>query len=212
MDHDPHMISDQASLRAMYGESAVEAKKVPELTPSTVAALDLAPFFVLSTADANGRCDASPRGGPPGLIQILDDSTVAFPDLPGNRLIDSLQNIVDNPHLGMLVITPGKDDTIRIDGRAHLTTDPEILARWDGVVRKAKLAVVVSIDAVFVHCALAFRRSELWDPRTWPDYESTPDLIELFSEMTGLDMDVNDSRASLEDGYTQTLAEERAEQ
>ena len=112
----------------------------------------------------------------------------------------------------MLVITPGKDDTIRIDGRAHLTTDPEILARWDGVVRKAKLAVVVSIDAVFVHCALAFRRSELWDPRTWSDYESTPDLIALFSEMTGLDMDVDDSRASLENEYTQTLAEERAEQ
>lgn len=210
MDHDPHKINDQAALRAMYGESAVEEKKVPRLTPSTVTALELAPFFVLSTADAQGRCDASPRGGPSGLIQVLDESTVAFPDLPGNRLIDSLQNIVDNPHLGMLVVTPGKDETIRIDGRAHLTTDPDLLTRWDGVVRKAKLAVVVSIDAVFVHCALAFRRSELWDPRTWPDYEATPDLVELFNEMTGSEMDVSDTRTSLENEYAQTLAEERS--
>ena len=209
---DPHAITDQTSLRAMYGESAVEHKKSPVLTPSAAASLRMAPFFVLGTADARGRCDASPRGGPSGIIQILDEGTIAFPDLPGNRLIDSLRNIVDNPHVGLLVVTPGKDETIRIDGRARLTTDPELLARWDGLVRKAKLAVVVSIDTVFVHCALAFRRSEFWSAETWADYEATPDMTVIFNEMTGAEDDPAVFRTALDREYEEILADERPPQ
>lgn len=208
---DPHQISDIATLRALYGEAAerVVAKKASALTADVRTALALAPFFILATSDEEGRCDASPRGGPSGLIQVLDDNTVVLPDLTGNRLIDSLQNIVRNPNVGLLVITPGNDETIRIDGSARLTTDPDILSSWDGLLNKVKLAVVVSIDNLFVHCAMAFRRSAMWDAETWSQYENTPDMATMFNEMTGGNDDPAEVNALLEVAYAEVLAEER---
>ena len=141
------------------------------------------------------------------MIATLDEHTVAIPDLGGNNLIDSLTNIVDNPHAGLLVLSPGNDETVRIDGRATLRTDDDVLDRWDGLFRRPKLAVVIEVESVFIHCAKAFRRSGLWDPSTWST--DMPDACELLNEHVGGGLDVDAMRSSLDAAYETELAEER---
>ena len=195
-------------LRELYRapSAAVTAKKADRVGPETRSRLEASPFVLLATADAEGACDVSPRGGPPGLVAVIDERTVAIPDLGGNNLIDSLTNIVANPHAGLLVITPGSDETVRIDGAAQLRTDDAILDRWNGLFRRPKLAVVISIDSVFIHCAKAFRRSSLWDHSTWNT--EVPDACELFNEHLGGGLDVAALRAGLDQSYVDELANE----
>jgi len=208
---DPHAITDGAALRAKYGDTSVRVaqKKGSRLTPAVVAALEIAPFFCLSTSDSTGRCDASPRGGPSGFLRVVDEQTLVFPDLSGNRLIDSLSNIVENQRVGMLIITPGHDETIRINGTARLTLDPAMMSLWDGLLRGVKLAVVVTVDDVYTHCAKAFRRSGLWQPDTWADYDSTPDMADIFNDIVGASGDTTEMREMLEADYEETLSAER---
>ena len=202
-------ISTIEELRALYREPSqlVKAKKSATIGPETTARLLASPFVLLATSNRDGACDVSPRGGPPGMVITLDERTIAIPDLGGNNLIDSLTNIVDNPHAGLLILSPGNDETVRIDGRASLRTDEEILDRWDGLFRRPKLAVVIEVDAVFIHCAKAFRRSGLWDPSTWTT--DTPDASALLNEHVGGGLDVDVIRASLDESYEADLAAER---
>lgn len=164
-------IDTLADLEALYPPAAerTKAKKRAVLDHGLRAVLAASPFVLLATSDADGRCDVSPRGGPPGFVKALDDHRVAVPDLNGNNLLDGLRNIVSNPHAGLLVLVPGQPETVRIDGRARLTTDDAVLDLFVEEVRRPVLAVVVEIETVFTHCAKAFRRSRLWDPQTWPD-------------------------------------------
>ncbi len=209
-----HRIGSVDELRRLYREPSarVQSKKASTIGPRTEARLAASPFVLLATSSSDGSCDVSPRGGPPGMVLAVDATTVALPDLGGNNLIDSLTNIVGNPHAGLLVLNPPSDETVRIDGRAHLSTDPELLARWDGLVRRPKLAVVIEVDNVFIHCAKAFRRSGLWDPATWPsDVVDACDLLLEHidappSETT--EAAVNGIRAALEDDYARALADE----
>lgn len=202
-------IDNLEQLRELYNEPSdrVKAKKTNTIGPETTARLAASPFVLLSTSNSSGACDVSPRGGPPGMVIALDEHTVAIPDLGGNNLIDSLTNIVDNPHAGLLVLSPGNDETVRIDGRASLRTDDDILDRWEGLFRRPKLAVVIDVDAVFIHCAKAFRRSGLWDPTTWN--ANTPDACELLNEHVGGGLDVGAMRASLDQTYETELAAEQ---
>ena len=177
-------------LAALYPAPSerVRTKKRRTLDDGLRAVLALSPFVLLATADADGRCDVSPRGGPPGFVRALDDRHVALPDLNGNHLIDSLRNIVANPHAGLLVVVPGHDETVRIDGPAYLTTDADVLARFDGELRRPTLAVVIEVDAVFTHCAKAFKRGGLWQPATWPVLDHSPALAARYRQ---LDLDVS---------------------
>ncbi len=206
-----HRINTLDELTTLYRapSARVQAKKTNHVGPSTQSLLALSPFALLATADEQGRCDVSPRGGAPGQLKVLDEHTVALPDLGGNNLIDSLRNIVLNGQAGLLVVTPGTDETVRIDGRAHLSTDPDVLSLWDAEVRRPKLAVVVEVDNVFIHCAKAFRRSELWNPATWPS--EVTDACELLLEHVGAagQIPVSEVRAGLEADYEQSLAAER---
>jgi PPOX class probable FMN-dependent enzyme len=133
--------------------------------------LAASPFCVLATADADGRCDASPKGDPAGtLVHVIDDVTLAVAERPGNRRADGYRNILANPHVGLHFVIPGRGDTLRINGRARLVTDADF---FDAMVVKGHrpvLAVVVDVEEVFFHCAKAFLRSRLWDPTSWaPD-------------------------------------------
>jgi PPOX class probable FMN-dependent enzyme len=133
--------------------------------------LAASPFCVLATADADGRCDASPKGDPAGtLVHVIDDVTIAVAERPGNRRADGYRNILANPHVGLHFVIPGRGDTLRINGRARLVTDADF---FDAMVVKGHrpvLAVVVDVEEVFFHCAKAFLRSRLWDPTSWaPD-------------------------------------------
>ncbi|MDH3294159.1 MAG: substrate-binding domain-containing protein [Acidimicrobiia bacterium] len=206
-----HTIATAAELRALYREPSkrVKTKKGTTIAGAAADFVARSPFFCLATADADGRCDVSPRGGPAGLLKVLDDGrAVAFPDLSGNNLVDSLTNIVGNPRAGVLVLVPGSDETLRIDGPATITTDPAILGLWSDQLRTPKVAVVVEIEATFLHCAKAFRRSSLWDSTTWPEVEAT-EAPRMFNAVAGTTMDPAEMRDYLEADYAESLENER---
>ncbi|MEH0982041.1 pyridoxamine 5'-phosphate oxidase family protein [Micromonospora sp. CPCC 205556] len=129
--------------------------------------LAASPFCLIATAGSDGSCDVSPKGDPPGFAVVLDEATIAIPERPGNRRADGYRNILDNPHVGLLFMIPGRTDTLRINGRARLVREA---AYFDDMVVKGHrpiLAVEVAVEQIFYHCAKAFLRSELWRPETW---------------------------------------------
>jgi PPOX class probable FMN-dependent enzyme len=129
--------------------------------------LAASPFCLIATADAEGNCDVSPKGDPPGFTLALDDTTVAVPERPGNRRADGFRNVLSNPHVGLVYLVPGRGDTLRINGRARLVRDAPFFDEMVVKGHRPQLALVVEIDQVFFHCPKAFMRSKLWQPGTW---------------------------------------------
>ena len=166
-------ISDVDQLVALIGEPVPRArdKSRPQLLDVDRDWLAAAPFCVMATADADGRCDASPKGDPAGhLVHVIDEVTIAIAERPGNKRADGYRNILANPHVGLNFLIPGRGDTLRVNGRARLVADAPFFG--DMVVKghRPVLAVVVEIEDVFFHCAKAFLRSGIWKPETWdPD-------------------------------------------
>jgi PPOX class probable FMN-dependent enzyme len=162
-------ITTEAELRDLLGEPLprVATKDRPALDEIDRQWLAASPFCLVATAGADGTCDVSPKGDPPGFTVVLDDRTIALPERAGNRRADGFRNILANPHVGLIYLLPGRDDTLRVMGRARLVRDAELLDRM--VVRGSRplLALVVDIEQVFYHCAKAFLRSALWNPATW---------------------------------------------
>lgn len=171
LESDPHRVTTAEALREVVGEKrkGIDDKVLGHLDSFSVDFLSRCPFLVLSTSDAEGRVDASPKGDAPGFVLVEDDATIVIPDRPGNKLVYGHLNILDNPQVGLLFMIPGTSETLRINGRAELTTDPELLERLAARGRPAILAIRVRIDESFFHCAKAFIRSKLWKPDTWPD-------------------------------------------
>jgi uncharacterized protein len=134
--------------------------------------LALSPFCLIATSDQDGSCDVSPKGDPPGFTLVLDDTTIAVPDRPGNRRVDGFRNVLTNPHVGLIYLVPGRGDTLRINGRARLVRDAPFFD--DLVVRghRPALALLVDVDEVFYHCSKAFLRSRLWQSESWRPQES----------------------------------------
>jgi PPOX class probable FMN-dependent enzyme len=204
-----HAITDEAGLRRLYREAHphVRAKSIDHLDAGARRFIALSPFVVLSTAGEE-RVDSSPRGGPPGFVAVLDDRRLALGDLAGNNRLDSLGNIVQRPRVGLMFVIPGHSETLRVNGRATVTTDPAVLdaCRIDG--RLPKVAVGVDVDECFVHCAKAFRRSSLWDPAAWPAAGEAPTAGALFKahlKLDGVSAELID--ADLEAGYQATMWE-----
>ena len=162
-------ITTEAELRELLGRPLphVAAKERPELDEADRMWLAASPFCLVATSDRDGRCDVSPKGDPPGFTVVLDDRTIALPERAGNRRADGFTNILANPHVGLLYLLPGRGDTLRINGRARLVRDPELLDRMTVRGSRPVMAVVVEIEQVFFHCAKAFLRSALWEPETW---------------------------------------------
>ena len=200
-------------LRSLYRSpsATVEAKKVDRIDDGARRFIEGSPFCLLATADGDGRCDVSPRGGPPGFVKVLDENRLAIPDLSGNNLLDSLTNLLTNPHAGLLFVLPGRDETLRVEGDAYLTRDPAILARWDDDLRRPKVAVGVAVRTAYVHCAKSFRRGRVWDATSWGEL-AAPDACELLVDHVGLDATPGDVRTLLENSYRTDLDAERAEQ
>ncbi len=185
----------------------VVGKTCTSIDEASARFIGLCPFVILSTADANGRIDASPRGGPPGFLQVLNNRHLAIPDLNGNNRIDSLRNIVDNPQAGLLLMVPGVEETIRINGPATLTTDADILGGFTQELRSPKLAVVIETQELFSHCAKAYRRSNLWNPSEWEAMSGAPDLAEIYTcQVPGVDATA--MRAELDKSYANDLTQD----
>jgi PPOX class probable FMN-dependent enzyme len=159
--------------------------------------LATSPFCVIATSDAHGNCDASPKGDPAGhLVYVLDDATVAVPERPGNRRADGYRNVLSNPHAGIISIIPGRNETLRINGRARLLRDAPFFA--DMAVRGSRpiMALVVDIEQIFFHCAKAFMRSQLWRPETWQ-----PDTLPSHAALVKAVQDTPETLEELEDYY-----------
>ncbi|MGW2623383.1 pyridoxamine 5'-phosphate oxidase family protein [Micromonospora taraxaci] len=191
-------ITTHEELRALLGTPQARAAnkdraRLHELDREWLAA---SPFCLVATAGADGSCDVSPKGDPAGFALVLDDTTIALPERPGNKRADGYHNIIDNPHVGLLFVIPGRADTLRINGRARLVGD----APWfdDMVVKghRPVLAMVVEIEQIFYHCAKAFLRSALWKPDTWQ-----PDLLPSRARMVKELEAVTESLEDLERHY-----------
>jgi hypothetical protein len=176
-------ITTPEELREVLGGSPsgrAVTKERPALHPLQIEWLHASPFCVLATSDADGNCDASPKGDPAGhLIHVLDPTTVVIAERPGNKRADGYLNILANPHVGLLALIPGRNDTLRINGRARLVRDAPWFDKLAVRGKRPILAVVIEIETVFSHCQKAFMRSGLWEPESWPSIEDMPSVAEL---------------------------------
>jgi PPOX class probable FMN-dependent enzyme len=165
-------ITSESELRALLGDPMPRAvtKERTRLHARDREWLAASPFCLVATAAADGTCDVSPKGDPPGFTLVLDDATLAIPDRPGNRRVDGFKNVLENPHVGLIYLVPGHNETLRINGRARLVREASFFDRMVVKGHRPTLALVVDIEQIFFHCAKSFMRSSLWDPQSWrPD-------------------------------------------
>jgi PPOX class probable FMN-dependent enzyme len=174
-------ITSEDELRELIGspQDLVVSKIVPKLNDLTRQFVERSPFMCLATSAPDGSCDVSPRGDPAGFVRILDERTLLIPDRPGNRLADSLRNILANPHVGLLFLVPGVGDTFRVNGRATLVTDEELLAESAVEGKMPKLGILVEIDDCYTQCSKALIRSDLWNPEQHVDRSELPSSGEI---------------------------------
>ena len=189
-----HTIDDEATLRALLGAPlpVVCAKVSGSVNRLTRKFIELAPFVCLATSGKDASCDVSPRGDPAGFVRVLDDKTLLVPERPGNRLADSLRNILENPRVGLLFVIPGVGDTLRVNGRATITTDAELLAASAVEGKLPRLGILVDVEQAFTHCSKAFLRSDLWNPARFVDRASLPTNGEIHAELAGGDFDADE--------------------
>jgi len=168
-----HTITTEEQLRAIIGNPhpMVQLKVMNELNEITGDFVRRSPFIVLATADREGNQDASPKGDHPGFVAIEDSRTLLIPERSGNKLAFGYLNILSNPHVGVIFMIPGTNETLRINGTAELTSDPAVCERLVARGAAAKLAIRVHIEQCFFHCAKAFLRSQLWKPETWTPHK-----------------------------------------
>lgn len=195
-------------LRALLGEPSDVARKkqVDRLDEHCRDFIARSPFMLMATADAAGRCDVSPKGDPSGFVLVLDDRHLVVPDRPGNRRFDGMRNILANPHVGLLFLVPGRGETLRVNGRASIIRDAEVLARLAVGGKTPWLAIGVEVEEVFLHCAKAFIRSSLWRPEAWPDISTLPSAAcMLLAHARPEAMTLEQMERRLQHGYDTTL-------
>lgn len=198
MDGFGHRLTTIDSLRELIAppERPAVEKAIDHLDEHCRDFIARSPFFVLASSDARGRCDASPKGGPPGFVHVLDERRLAVPDYPGNRRLDSYTNILERGGVELIFVIPGLIETLRVRGRACLTSDPDLLALLDDAGRTPKLALGVEVERCFLQCGKSLKRSGLWDPATWPDRSELPSAARIFKDHIALE------------GITEAAAEE----
>jgi uncharacterized protein len=166
------------------------AKEIAFIDEHARAFIARSPFALIATAGADGRCDVSPKGDVPGFVQVLDEHTLVIPDRPGNQRADSLQNMLANPHIGMLMIIPGVEWTLRVNGRAQLVRDADVLQRCAVEGKLPLLGIVMHVEELFLHCPKCFLRSELWDTTTWMPADEQPKWAAILKDHTRLEVPV----------------------
>ncbi|HSD03369.1 MAG TPA: pyridoxamine 5'-phosphate oxidase family protein [Gaiellales bacterium] len=190
-------ISSETDLRAVIGvpNDLVAAKVIDRLTPVTRRFVELSPFVCVATSRPDGGLDISPRGDPAGFVRILDDRTLLIPERPGNRLADTLTNLLADSRIGLLFLIPGVGDTFRVNGRATVVDDPELLAASTVGDRAPKLGLLIAVDEAFAHCPKAIIRSDLWDPERHVDRSELPTWGAILRDTAdaGLDAEAYDS-------------------
>lgn len=203
----PHVIDNEGQLRALIGSPAAQtcAKITDRLNALTRQFIERSPFLCVATSDAQASCDLSPRGDPAGFVHILDERTLLIPERPGNRLADTLRNILANPHIGLLFIVPGVTDTFRVNGRATLTTDAALLAPCAVEGKAPVLGILVDIDEAYTQCSKALLRSQLWDPQRFADPAAMPTGGQVLRAIQGETFDAEGYDAERAERYRQRV-------
>lgn len=191
-------IDTLAALRARYPAPKERAlrKQLDRLDRHCRAFIALSPFVVLASHGADGELDASPRGGEPGFVQVLDDRTLLLPDSPGNNRLDTLSNVVATGRLGLLFMVPGVDETLRVNGRASLDDAPALLARFADRARQPSLVIRLEVMQAYLHCAKALMRSALWDPASRIERARLPTMGRMIHDQIG-DPSLPESQADM---------------
>ena len=182
-----HHVSTIEQVYQINGEPSdlILQKHTSYMTPLLEEFIMSAPFFMIATSDAGGNVDVSPKGDPKSSVRILDERTIVIPDRPGNRHVDGHRNLLANPHIGLIFVVPNVEETVRVNGRAFLTDDSELLESMQIQGKTPKLATVVEIDEVYVHCSRSFLRAGLWKTETWPDPDTIPTIGAMIAEQKG---------------------------
>jgi PPOX class probable FMN-dependent enzyme len=203
-----HVVTTVDELRALAGSPSELAlrKELNALDHHARAFIAASPFCLMATCDARGRCDVSPKGDAPGFVQVLDEHRLLVPDRPGNRRFDGMRNILENPHVGLIFLVPGREDTLRVNGRAWIVRDEELLDRMVVAGKRPLFAVGVEVEETFLHCAKAFKRSRLWQHEAWPDPGAVACMAQILLDQTRPEgMTLADMQRRLDDGYKNHL-------
>ncbi len=206
--NDQHRVGTLEVLRSHYRNAhpGTVGKERPQLDEATAAVAARCRFAAIGTFDAEGNADVSPRGGPSGFIKVLSLTHLAMADLGGNNRLDTLMNIVATGKVALLMITPGQTETVRLNGTAHISTNPELLASFD-LPRVPKSAIVFQLETTYMHCAKAFMRGGMWDTDVWAEMADVPDGSAVLASQ-GVVEDATATRAALAADYAAELARE----
>jgi len=202
------VVTSEGELRELLGEPSERAvkKETAALGEPACAFIALSPFLLLATANAKGKCDVSPKGDAPGFVRVLDATHLVIPDRPGNKRLDGMRNLLQNPHAGMIFLVPGREETLRVNGRACIIRDAAVLDSLLAHGKRPELAIAVEVEECFFHCPKAFRRSRLWEPGEWPDRAALPSMARvLFEQLKLADKTVEEYERESEEGLRRTL-------
>jgi len=185
MAYRDHLISDMAQLEALYGQKlpAAVIKEIDHINDSYRKLIEAAPFVAVATAGPEGL-DCSPKGDAPGFVRVLDDKTLAIPDRPGNNRIDGFRNIMRDPRIALLFLIPGVGETLRVNGHAAISIDPELMQSFAVNGKLPRCVLVVHIESIFFHCSKAIVRSKLWDEAAKIDRNSLPSTGTIIAELS----------------------------
>ncbi|MBS9721354.1 pyridoxamine 5'-phosphate oxidase family protein [Tianweitania sp. BSSL-BM11] len=201
------VIRTAEELRTIYKPPVERAvlKQMSKLDKHAHAFLQRSPFVMIGSCAQSGRADVSPKGDKPGFVRALDDNTVAVPDRPGNNRLDTYENLLTNPNVGLLFMIPGMNETLRINGRAEISIDPELMKLFEHDGRLPLSVMTVKVEEVYLHCAKAFMRSELWNPDSFMERSSFPSFGAMLKDQAGLQDAAADIDRSLAERYKATL-------
>lgn len=199
-------IDHPSSLHDLYGKPLERAlkKQLNHLDRHCRAFIALSPFLVIASSAPDGTCDASPRGDAPGFVAVLDEQTLLIPDRKGNNRVDTLENIVRNPHVGLLFLVPGMDETLRINGAARVITDASLLEPLAVRGQAPQTGVLVTVQDAYLQCGKALIRSDLWNPETRIDRSTFPSLGRILADQIA-GLDPVETECSVEEGYRTRL-------
>jgi PPOX class probable FMN-dependent enzyme len=200
-------IKQISELREVIGDpiALVLDKEMPGLDEFTRRYIELSPFLVIASVGKDGHVDVSPRGDPPGFVTIVDNNTILLPDRTGNKRADTMTNLLSNPQVSLIFFLPGYEETVRIRGRAKITKDPALLAPMAVKGKAPHLALQITIDMVFFHCAKAFKRSGLWDVEAQIKPGDFPRYAEIVQSQRMPDADVEEVDAKIQENYRTEL-------
>lgn len=200
-------IASHEDLRKLYkapGDLPLR-KELKALDGHCRSFLARSPFVLVGSSDGKGNADVTPRGDRPGFVAVLDANTIAIPDRPGNNRLDTLENIVVNPSVGLLFLIPGMNETLRINGDARITADTALRERLAAEGKLPVSVMVVTVKSAYMHCAKAFMRSQLWKPESWPDRASLPTLGQILHDQLALAETADTMDRNLDEAYSRTL-------